>query len=67
MTLKDIVKVSRTSFEVYVGYKVVYSRFNGGHTGVLTPLLDKEVLWLDAGGDDIILIGIEGDDKDEEK
>lgn len=62
MTLKDIVKVSCTTFKVYVGNKLVYSPFNG----VLAPFWDKRVLWIDADGN-ILLIGIEGDDEDEEK
>ena len=62
MTLKDIVKVSCTNFKVYVGSKLVYSPFNG----VLAPFWDKRVLWIDAEGD-ILLIGIEGSDEDEEK
>ena len=62
MTLKDIVKVSCTTFKVYVGNKLVYSPFNG----VLAPFWDKRVLWIDADGN-ILLIGIEGGDKDEEK
>lgn len=62
MTLKDIVRVSCTNFKVYVGDKMVYSPFNG----VLAPFWDKRVLWIDSAGD-ILLIGIEGSDKDEEK
>jgi hypothetical protein len=62
MTLKDIMKVSCTSFKIYVENKLVYSPFNG----VLAPFWDKRVLWIDAGGD-ILLIGIEGGDEDEEK
>jgi hypothetical protein len=62
MALKDIVKVSCTNFKVYVGDKMVYSPFNG----VLAPFWDKRVLWIDSAGD-ILLIGIEGSDEDEEK
>lgn len=62
MTLKDIVRVSCTNFKVYVGDKMVYSPFNG----VLAPFWDKRVLWIDSAGD-ILLIGIEGSDEDEEK
>ena len=62
MTLKDIVKVSCTSFKIYVGNKLVYSPFNG----VLAPFWDKRVLWIDAG-EYTLLVGIEGGDEDEEK
>lgn len=62
MTLKDIVKVSCTTFKVYVGNKMVYSPFNG----VLAPFWDKKVLWIDSA-EDTLLIGIEGSDEDEEK
>lgn len=65
MKLKDIAKV-------YANVGVIYSPFNNG--GVvyspfneeLTPLLDREVVWLDTE-DDILLIKIERGEKHEKE
>lgn len=64
MKLKDIADTSCTNFKVYIGKDLVcvYSPFKGAPE----PLLDKEVIWLDAE-DDIIIVGIEGGEKHEKE
>ena len=62
MKLKDIANVVCTSLKIYANGKSVYSPFSGE----LTPFLDKEVIWLDAE-DDVIVVGIEGSEKHEKE
>lgn len=53
MKLKDIHGISCTNMKVYVGGKMVCSPFKGN----LKPYLDREVVWIDAE-DDILVVGI---------
>ena len=53
MKLKDIQSISCTNMKVYIGGKMVYSPYNGN----LKPYLDREVVWVDAE-DDILVVGI---------
>lgn len=62
MKLKDIANVACTNVKLYADGKSVYSPFSGE----LTPFLDKEVVWLDAE-DDIIVVGIERGEKHEKE
>ena len=62
MKLKDIANVVCTNLKIYANGKSVYSPFSGE----LTPFLDKEVIWLDAE-DDVIVVGIEGSEKHEKE
>ena len=62
MELKDIANVACTNIKVYANGKSVQSPFSGE----LTPFLDKEVIWLDAE-DDVLVVGIEGGEKHEKE
>lgn len=54
MTLKEIFVLSCTNIKVYIGDDIVYSPFSDN---LITPFLNRRVLWIDAR-DDIILVGI---------
>lgn len=53
MKLKDIRSISCTNMKVYVGGKMVCSPFKGN----IKPYLDREVVWVDAE-DDILVVGV---------
>ena len=53
MILKDIRSMACTNMKVYVGGKMVYSPYNGN----LKPYLEREVVWIDAE-DDILVVGV---------
>lgn len=62
MKLKDIANVACTNLKIYPDGKSAYSPFSGE----LTPLLEREVVWLDSE-DDILMVGIEGGEKHEKE
>ena len=55
MKVKDVVKVCQTDFFIMRGKRVVYRPF---YCAGYDDFLDKEVKWLDASEEGILIIGI---------